>query len=61
MVLTLVIASFYIPVYLFIAMRRVYGQGRFITFLKYIALVFSYFLGFSATMMGALAIAAFSI
>jgi hypothetical protein len=60
-VLTLVAASFYIPVYLFISMRRVYGQGRFITFLKYIVLVLAYFFGFSATMMGALAIAAFSI
>jgi hypothetical protein len=42
-------------------MRRGYGQGRFITFLKYLVLVLAYFFGFSATMMGALAIAAFSI
>ena len=60
-ILTLVIASFYIPVYLFVAMRRVYGQGRIVTFLKYIALVIAYLLGFVATMLGALAIAVFSI
>jgi len=59
--LTLVVASFYIPVYLFISMRRVYGQGRIITFIKYIALVVAYSFGFLATMMAALAIAAFSI
>lgn len=59
--LVLVVASFYIPVYLFISMRRVYGQGQFISFLKYMVLVIAYFLGFSATMLGALAIAAFSI
>jgi len=59
--LTLVVASFYIPVYLFISMRRVYGQGRIITFIKYIALVIAYSFGFLATMMAALAIAAFSI
>ncbi len=59
--LILVVASFYIPVYLFISMRRVYGQGRIITFIKYIALVIAYSSGFLATMMAALAIAAFSI
>jgi hypothetical protein len=61
MILTIVVASFYVPVYLFIAMRRVYGQGRIITFLKYIVLVTAYSMGFFATMLGALAIAAFSI
>ena len=60
-VLTLVASSFYIPVYLFVSMRRVYGQGRAVTFFKYIALTFAYACGFVATMMGALAIAAFSI
>ena len=59
--LILVVASFYIPVYLFISMRRVYGQGRIITLIKYIALVIAYSFGFLATMMAALAIAAFSI
>lgn len=60
-VLALVATSLYIPVYLFVAMRRVYAQGRFFTVLKYLALVTSYVFGFSATMLGALAIAAFSI
>jgi len=59
--LTIVITSFYIAIYLFVAMRRVYGQGRIITFLKYIALVIAYSMGFALTMLGALAIAAFSI
>lgn len=59
--LILVIASFYIPIYLFVAMRRVYGQSRFITFLKYVILVIAYVAGFTITMLGALAIAALSI
>jgi len=42
-------------------MRRVYGQGRIITHIKYIVLVIAYLFGFLATMMAALAIAAFSI
>jgi Protein of unknown function (DUF3667) len=60
-VLAIVAASFYVPVYLFVAMRRVYGQGRIITSIKYIALVVAYALGFGATMLGALAVAAFSV
>jgi hypothetical protein len=60
-VLPLVVVSFYVPVYLFISMRRVYGQGRFITFLKYIVLVMAYLFGFFATMTAAVTIAAFSI
>ena len=53
--------SFYIAAYLFVAMRRVYGQGRFITFLKYIVLVIAYLAGFSLTMLAAIGIAAFSL
>ena len=60
-ILTLVFSSFYVPIYLFVAMRRVYGQGRIITFLKYFVLLIAYVLGFAATMFGALVIAAFSI
>jgi hypothetical protein len=60
-ILTVVVASFYVPVYLFMAMRRVYGQGRIVTFIKYIGLVFAYVIGFMATMLGALALAAFSV
>ncbi len=60
-VITIVIGSIYVPVYLFVAMRRVYGQGRLVTFFKYIVLVVAYSFGFLATMLSALAIAAFSI
>jgi hypothetical protein len=59
--IAVVAGSLYLPVYLFMAMRRVYGQGRFVTFLKYIALSVAYFFGFGLTMLGALAIAAFSV
>ena len=59
--LTIVVTSFYIAIYLFVSMRRVYGQGRIITFLKYVALVTAYSMGFALTMLSALAIAAFSI
>jgi len=60
-ILIVVALSFYIAAYLFVSMRRVYGQGRIITFLKYIALLVAYLFGFMMTMLGALAIAAFSI
>ena len=60
-ILTTVVTSFYVAIYLFVAMRKVYGQGRIITFLKYIVLLVAYLFGFTATMLGALAIAAFSI
>lgn len=60
-VLPVVVASFYAPVYLFVAMRRVYGQGRFVTFLKYIILTIAYFVGFTTIMMLTFALAAFSI
>jgi hypothetical protein len=59
-VLVIIAASFYIPVYLFVAMRRVYGQGRAITALKYIVLTVSYLAGFTVTMLGAITMAAFS-
>jgi hypothetical protein len=61
-ILFIVAASFYVPVYLFVAMRRVYGQGRLVTAFKYIVLSVSYFAGFTITMIGAalMAVAAFS-
>ena len=59
--LTIVIVSFYIPVYLFVAMRRVYGQGRIITFLKYILLVVAYATGFTVVMLGAVISTAFAV
>ena len=51
----------YILIYLFVAMRKVYGQGRFVTFLKYIVLMISYVTGLFIMMLATLAIAAFSI
>ena len=61
-ILIIVAASFYVPVYLFVAMSRVYGQGRLVTAFKYIILSVSYFAGFTVTMIGAalMAVAAFS-
>jgi len=59
--LTVVATSLYAFIYLFIAMRRVYGQGRIVTFLKYIALTFAYIMGFSTIIAITFALAAFSI
>jgi hypothetical protein len=42
--LTILLISLYIPLYLYKAMRRVYEQGRLITLLKYVLLVFAYVL-----------------
>jgi hypothetical protein len=52
-ILVIVAAAFYIPVYLYMAMRRVYGQGHILTFIKYIGLVVCYWLGAALTMFGA--------
>jgi hypothetical protein len=60
-ILVIVAASFYVPVYLFVAMRRVYGQGRLVTAFKYVTLSVSYFAGFTVTMLGAALMAAFSV
>jgi hypothetical protein len=57
----LVAASFYIPVYLYKAMRHVYGQGHFVTFTKYIVLVVAYTTGATFTMIGALLFALMSV
>ena len=49
--LILVMTSFYIPVYLYKAMRRVYGQGHLITILKYLMLSTAYLTGAILTML----------
>lgn len=59
--LTVVAASLYIPAYLFVAMRRVYGQGRFVTTLKFIFLTLSYLAGFTLVMLSATVLAVFSM
>ena len=52
-VLLLVAAAFYIPVYLYKAMRQVYEQGHFFTFTKYVVLAVAYMIGATFTMLGA--------
>ena len=59
--LILVAASFYIPVYLYKAMRLVYGQGHLLTFIKYVTLSIAYMLGATLTMLGALLFALVSV
>jgi len=59
--LTIVAASLYIPVYLYMAMRHVYGQGRLLTFVKYLALVIAYNIGTAVTLLGALLFALVSV
>jgi hypothetical protein len=54
-------AAIYIPAYLFRSMQRVYGQRVFITALKYIFLLLSYFFGFISMIGIAALFAAFSI
>lgn len=60
-VLVVVAASLYIPVYLYKAMRRVYGQGHIMTIIKYVALVIAYAAGATFTMMGAFLFALVSV
>ena len=59
--LIIVAAALYIPTYLFIAMRKVYAQGRAMTFLKYVPMTISYLVGFTMVMLAATLIAVFSI
>jgi hypothetical protein len=59
--LVVVAASLYATMYLFVAMRRVYGQGRFVTFLKYIVLTIAYIIGIISIMALTFTLAAFSI
>ena len=59
--IVLIGAAIYIPVYLFRSMQRVYGQGVFVTALKFMFLALSYFLGFALMIGFAALFAAFSI
>ncbi len=60
-VIPIVATSFYIPVYLYKAMRRVYDQGHLLTMFKYVALVTTYSIGAMFTMLGAMLFALISI
>lgn len=53
--------SIYIAVYLYKAMRRVYGQGRWVTALKFLLLLLAYTVGLALIMGSAAIFAAFSI
>lgn len=59
--LLVVVALLYIPVYLYLALRRVYGQGRFATFIKYILLLFAYFSFALITLTATLALSLLSV
>jgi hypothetical protein len=53
--------TLYIPVYLYKAMRRVYGQGHTMTLLKYLILAMAYAFGTTLVLLAAALIAAFSM
>ena len=52
---------FYVPFYLLRAMRRVYGQGRIFTFLKFTTLVVAYFVCLLVTFLGVLTYTALTL
>ncbi len=56
-----VAVAFYVPVYLFRSMRRVYRQGFLATFVKFVALSTAYFLAFVIMMTVTFAVAALSL
>ncbi len=56
-----VIAAFYVPVYLYKAMRHVYGQGHLITVPKYILLTITYLAGATFTMFTVFLVAVLSV
>ena len=58
--LVIVAASLYIPVYLYKAMRKVYGQGHLVTIFKYLILLVTYVTGAAFTLLGAFLITLFS-
>jgi hypothetical protein len=60
-ILAVVATSFYIPVYLYLAMRRVYGQRHRYTVIKYVALFITYLIGAALTLLGAIAFALLAV
>lgn len=56
-----VVVAFYIPVYLFRALRRVYRQKFLVTFAKFMALSVAYFLAFVIMMTATFVVAALSL
>lgn len=59
--ITGVIVAFYIPIYLYRSMRRVYRQGFFPTFVKFVMLSLAYFLAFLVMMVVTFAVAALTL
>jgi len=59
--ITTLAVSLYVPVYLYKALRRVYGQGRPFTILKFLVLMFAYFTGLLMLLILLALFAAFSI
>jgi hypothetical protein len=51
----------YVPYYLYRAMRRVYGQGRVITLIKYSLLAVGYLFFMTLTILGLVAYTAFTL
>ena len=49
------VLMFYVPYYLYRAMRRVYGQGRIVTLIKYSLLLIGYLVFMTLTVLGLLA------
>jgi len=60
-ILVNVAASFYVPVYLYLSMRRLYVQRHLFTVIKYLALLLTYFFGASLTLLGAVFFALLSV
>jgi hypothetical protein len=58
---TIFAAAVYVPVYLYKAIRRVYGQGHLLATLKFLLLVFAYFIGLLIVFALVALFAAFSI
>jgi hypothetical protein len=52
---------FYLPIYLYKAMRRVYGQGHLLTLLKFGFLFFAYFICLLVTFVGMAAYTALTL
>lgn len=59
--LSVFIVSLYVPLYLYLGLRRVYRQGRTITILKYFLLVMTYLIGLALILLFAAFYTAFSI
>ncbi len=60
-ILPIIAASFYVPVYLYKAMRRVYGQGHTVTTFKFLILTAAYIGGMVMTLFGALVFALLAV